>query len=153
MPTKAEFAKAISDAVTPDDVQAIINQLVMRAKRGSITHAREVLDRLLGKPAASVEVTQAPYAGLGRQQLETLIIQALVERGRLPDTQSPDFPYVATPALHAPLHQEGTIDAKFEETLAGVEGNGEDTRTQRAQDTEGIREREEDNAQGEDPRH
>jgi hypothetical protein len=39
-------------AVTPEDLRAIVRALVDRARAGDTTAAREVLDRLLGKPEA-----------------------------------------------------------------------------------------------------
>ena len=41
---------AMIEAVTDDDMRAIIVKLVELAKDGDVTAAREVLDRCLGKP-------------------------------------------------------------------------------------------------------
>ncbi len=89
--SNAHRLKAVlAQAVSPEDLTKIANALVSRAKRGSVSHAREVLDRLLGKPSASVEVNNvSPYAGMGRAQLEDLILAALVERGRIPPAAAP----------------------------------------------------------------
>jgi hypothetical protein len=46
----AELRTALYEAVTPDDLRAIVKKLVKHAKAGDVTAAREVLNRLLGKP-------------------------------------------------------------------------------------------------------
>jgi hypothetical protein len=44
------------DAVTADDLRAIVAKLVTMAKGGDLAAIREVLDRTLGKPLAAVAV-------------------------------------------------------------------------------------------------
>jgi hypothetical protein len=44
---------ALLDAVTPEDLQAMVAALVREAKAGSVPAAREVIDRLLGPPVAA----------------------------------------------------------------------------------------------------
>jgi hypothetical protein len=41
------------DAVTPDDVEAVVKQLVAMARAGDIPAIRELLDRIFGKPSSS----------------------------------------------------------------------------------------------------
>ncbi len=41
---------ALMSAVTEDDIKVIIEALVKKAKKGDITAARVLFDRLLGKP-------------------------------------------------------------------------------------------------------
>lgn len=53
----AAFREAILAAVTPEDVQDIVRVLLAEAKTGNIHAAREVLDRLVGKSVAPVEVS------------------------------------------------------------------------------------------------
>jgi hypothetical protein len=48
----ARLRSALYDAVTPNDLAAVIQVLVAKAKEGSVPAARELLDRLLGKPEA-----------------------------------------------------------------------------------------------------
>jgi hypothetical protein len=55
----AEFRAALVDAVTPDDVAGIIRKLVEKAKAGDNFAARELLDRLLGKPDQSHKIVAA----------------------------------------------------------------------------------------------
>jgi hypothetical protein len=47
----AELRAALFEAVTPEDIRAIIAVLVTQAKSGDLHAAREVLDRCLGRPA------------------------------------------------------------------------------------------------------
>ena len=46
-------------AVTPEDMQDVILMLVDRARNGSISAAKELLDRTLGKPTQEIIVDQA----------------------------------------------------------------------------------------------
>jgi hypothetical protein len=41
---------AMLDAVTPDDMDAVLRKLVELAKAGNVPAMRELLDRTLGKP-------------------------------------------------------------------------------------------------------
>ena len=41
---------ALIVAVTAEDITAIVAALILRAKEGDVVAAREVLDRLLGRP-------------------------------------------------------------------------------------------------------
>ena len=43
------------DAVTEDDLRDIVRALVERAKDGDIVAAREILTRVIGKPAEAVD--------------------------------------------------------------------------------------------------
>jgi len=45
-------------AVTPEDMQDVILMLVDRARNGSISAAKELLDRTLGKPTQEIVVDQ-----------------------------------------------------------------------------------------------
>ncbi len=48
----ARLRSALFQAVTPEDLAAVIRALVGKAKEGNVAAARELLDRLLGKPEA-----------------------------------------------------------------------------------------------------
>jgi hypothetical protein len=48
----ASLRSALFDAVTPEDLAAVIRTLVAKAKEGNVPATRELLDRLLGKPEA-----------------------------------------------------------------------------------------------------
>jgi hypothetical protein len=50
------------DSVSDDDLRAIIAKLVEMAKDGDLAAARELLDRMLGKPKSTVEIEQAELA-------------------------------------------------------------------------------------------
>lgn len=52
-----ELRKVLLDAVGDDDLRAIVAALITQAKLGDTIAAREVLDRVLGKPKQSVEIT------------------------------------------------------------------------------------------------
>jgi hypothetical protein len=61
------------EAVTDDDLRDIIRTLVEQAKGGNVPAAREVLDRLLGKPVQAV--IQADENGGGIQFIITPVEQ------------------------------------------------------------------------------
>ncbi|MBS3821970.1 MAG: hypothetical protein KGY81_09445 [Phycisphaerae bacterium] len=46
----AELRQALIDAIDPDDMKAIAEQLVAEARGGNIRAIREVFDRTLGRP-------------------------------------------------------------------------------------------------------
>ena len=50
----AALRRMILDAVTEDDLKAVVAALVERAKAGDIAAARELLTRLVGKPAVGI---------------------------------------------------------------------------------------------------
>lgn len=45
-----ELRSALFDAVTPEDLRAMIKALIKKGKRGEIPAVRELLNRTLGKP-------------------------------------------------------------------------------------------------------
>lgn len=55
----AELRTMLLDAVTDDDLRAIIRALVARARDGDLAAIRELLDRIIGRPAQQVTV-EAP---------------------------------------------------------------------------------------------
>ena len=54
----ADIRAAFTEAVTVDDLQAIVKALVRKAKKGDVIAAREVFDRLVGKATVMIEPTQ-----------------------------------------------------------------------------------------------
>jgi hypothetical protein len=54
----AETRAAMMVAVSQDDLRAIVRALVKKAKMGDTEAARLVLERLIGKPLASVKVEE-----------------------------------------------------------------------------------------------
>lgn len=46
-------------SVGPDDIREIVRALVEKAKSGDVQAIRELLDRVLGKPAATIEAAGA----------------------------------------------------------------------------------------------
>jgi len=51
---KIALATAVQRAVTPDDIRDIVQAMVQKAKKGDTFAAREVLDRVLGKPDQAI---------------------------------------------------------------------------------------------------
>jgi len=49
----AQLREALVGAVSATDLRAIVRTLVKQARDGDVVSAREVLDRVLGKPASS----------------------------------------------------------------------------------------------------
>ena len=64
-------------AVTPEDMQDVILMLVDRARNGSISAAKELLDRTLGKPTQEIIVEQQEHRSPDdvRGRLAALLIQ------------------------------------------------------------------------------
>lgn len=54
---KNEYRQALRDAVSMDDFVAVISALVEKAKGGDIRATQELLNRLLGKPEQSIDLT------------------------------------------------------------------------------------------------
>jgi hypothetical protein len=46
----AELRAALFEAVTPDDLKAVVASLLAQAKRGEVASIRELLQRVLGPP-------------------------------------------------------------------------------------------------------
>jgi Family of unknown function (DUF5681) len=55
----SEFREAIEGAVTPEEITAVARKLLSLAIAGDTQAARVLLDRVLGKPTVSLEVTEA----------------------------------------------------------------------------------------------
>lgn len=51
----ARFRSMIHEAVTIEDLRAIVGMLVERAKDGDVVAAREILNRLVGKPNCTLD--------------------------------------------------------------------------------------------------
>jgi len=54
--TAMELKAALAEALTPEDIRAIMTALVDRAKTGDVAAAREVLDRSVGKTHTGIEI-------------------------------------------------------------------------------------------------
>lgn len=50
----AEIRAALLDAVSLDDLRAVVVAVVEKAKAGDVAAAREIFDRLMGKPTQDV---------------------------------------------------------------------------------------------------
>jgi hypothetical protein len=61
-------------AVTEADVTQVVRKLIAMAKRGEIHAIRELLDRVLGKPVASIELT----TGEAKERLEDMTDEELL---------------------------------------------------------------------------
>jgi hypothetical protein len=65
-------------AVSDDDLRAVVSTLVEMAKAGDLAAIRELLDRVLGKPTAALDVAiaaqteQEPSADQTRERLRAL---------------------------------------------------------------------------------
>lgn len=67
------------DTVTDDDFREVVTALVAKAKSGDLPAVKELLDRMLGKPAQAVAVTDADGEPLGMNLavLQKAILDAL----------------------------------------------------------------------------
>ena len=73
----AELRSALMDAVTEDDLRAVVAKL-KKAKEGDIAAIREVLDRALGKPLAGAEVRLDIHSDLPPVTIPSEIIEELL---------------------------------------------------------------------------
>ena len=88
----ARLRSLIREAVSEDDLQAIVATLVDKAKKGNLTAIREVFNRLIGTPsivrdAEVPESEQGFDAALVYQQLKRIRVEDAEERAdgcRLP---------------------------------------------------------------------
>ena len=55
----------ILDAVTEDDLRAVVAALVKQAKNGDVTAARELFNRLVGKPDACTDPDRLDLDAMG----------------------------------------------------------------------------------------
>ncbi len=72
-----EVRSALMSAVTDEDVKAIVAKMVERAKNGDVAAAKEVLDRLVGRPASPVVIGEPEDAGAYDASHPSASIQAL----------------------------------------------------------------------------
>ena len=56
----ADLRNVLMEAVTDDDLYDIARTLVERGKAGDVMAAREVLDRLMGKPKSTLAIENEP---------------------------------------------------------------------------------------------
>jgi hypothetical protein len=70
----AWLREALLDAVSADDIRAIVLTLVARAKDGDMAAIRELLDRLIGKaaPPQDDSIELEPLQSLSDDQLEAV---------------------------------------------------------------------------------
>lgn len=61
----AELRQAMLEAVSPDDIAEIMQRLVQMAKEGDVAAIREVLNRVVGRPAPAEPEPPAAVVGLG----------------------------------------------------------------------------------------
>jgi hypothetical protein len=95
-----ELRRAIAEAITPADIAAVVGALLTRARAGDVAAARELLDRVGGKPA------QAPPEG------EAISLS-------LPPLRSPADTVTASQAILAAVGA-GTLSPADAARIAGV---------------------------------
>ena len=54
----ADIRRTLMEEVSDDDLRQLVRTLVEKGKGGDVVAAREVLDRLVGKPKASLSIEQ-----------------------------------------------------------------------------------------------
>lgn len=52
------FRAALYNAVTPEDIEEVVQALLEKAKEGDVAAARELLDRLIGKPEVGGDILE-----------------------------------------------------------------------------------------------
>ena len=73
---RARVKALIAEAVTEDDIRALARMLAAKAADGDVSAARELLDRLIGKPmqetliTANVATAQVDYSQMSQEELE-----------------------------------------------------------------------------------
>lgn len=68
---------ALLSVVTEEDMVSVAKLLVEMAKGGNLIAIRELLDRSIGKPVSSLELTGADGEPLGIMNLQATILDAL----------------------------------------------------------------------------
>jgi len=83
----------ILEAVTEDDLRAIVAGLVERAKAGDMAAARELLDRLVGRPATAIDADQIELEKerfkLRKKQIKVMEDRLWMADRRYEDVQGP----------------------------------------------------------------
>ena len=76
-----ELRQAVLDAVTVDQVKAVINKLAEQATSGDVSAARVFLEQVIGKPHQALELSgpAGEALGLDMASLTTTILEALAD--------------------------------------------------------------------------
>jgi hypothetical protein len=82
----SRYRELFAATVTEDDFRAIVQALVTRAKEGDIIAAREVLNRIIGKPVDTRDESSKP--NITSQQVMDDLHLALMGRATLPGLPS-----------------------------------------------------------------
>ena len=100
-------------AVTPEDMESVIMMLINKARSGSISAAKELLDRTLGKPTQEIIVEQQEHRSPDdvRGRLAALLIKHPELRGVLEKAGDERALEAMTPAekLQADLESNTSI--------------------------------------------
>ena len=91
--------ESLMAAVTPEDMQDVVMMLIERARRGSIAAAKELLDRVLGKPTQEMRVEQRE--GRSPDEVRQSLAALLLKHPEVRDTLEK--------AQDARIHDERTI--------------------------------------------
>ena len=107
--------ESLMAAVTPEDMQEVVMMLIDRARNGSISAAKELLDRVLGKPTQELimetRVERTPNEI--RQQLAALLLQYPELNGTLATADTLRRSEAAgEPLSEEALMREGVVDAE-----------------------------------------
>ncbi len=81
----ARLRAMLLDNVTDDDFKTVVAKLVAMAKGGDLAAIRELLDRMMGKPKATIELERAEF---DEAELDREIENALEQLADLRKTQA-----------------------------------------------------------------
>lgn len=89
----SQLRAMLLDCVADKDFKAVVAKLLAMAKAGDLAAIKELLDRMMGKPKASVELQQVEIDDeeLNREieaHLDQLVEKRIAERGRAVGLQS-----------------------------------------------------------------
>ncbi len=79
--TSQQLRAILIKACTKEDMEEIARVLISEAKRGNLVAIRELLDRVLGKPQASVEITN-PDTPTRIQDMTDEQLMAILQEGK-----------------------------------------------------------------------
>lgn len=104
--------ESLMSAVTPEDMQDVVLMLINRAKGGSIAAAKELLDRVLGKPTQEMVLEQrnARSPDEVRQSLAALLLKHPEIKGTLERAQAVRE-QEAVEGPHSPSVNKGEVGA------------------------------------------
>ena len=107
---RAAYLRAIQEAVTPDDLQSIVQAIVIRARSGDVQAASLIIDRLLGRPSVHVDITQRPSLSDLRARVASMLSGESESVRRMLGPSSPKLETGANISIETETQAQPPID-------------------------------------------